>query len=379
MVSLFIPIFNLSDMAAAATRGFKSMKYTVIAQNVAQPMIRLVLILALAILFGLNAQRALLAAGATELIVAVLLLYFLNKLFRLRRRLWEGRREVGRLLKFTFPVYLSNLVIRFGGNIKSILLAMFGAISNVGVFAIVSQVTLLGDMFHQSIGLVAQPIISELYSRNDMKELGRVYQTMTRWTVTINLPLFLILILFPLPILSIFGKSFIAGAAALSVMAWTGFVDIATGICGIMLDMTDKTRLKLFNTVFAYVISIGLSIALIPPLGVMGAALSTLASATLINLLRVAEVFVLYRVLPYNVQFLKPLAAGLAAVGAAIVVAGWLPPGSGDALNAIFLIIDCAILAAVYVGTLLLLGLSKEDRAILERLRRRVLNRFPEK
>jgi len=368
MVSLVVPAFTLSDLAAAATRGFKTMKYTVIAQNFTQPLVRLTLILILAVFVGLNARWALVASIITELIVAGLLLRFLNKLFPLRRPLQAGRREFRRLLRFALPVYGANLINRFGGNIRMLLLGIFGAVSSVGVYALASQINLLGDMFQSSLGNVAQPIISELYSRGDRRGLGRFYQLMTKWSLMLNLPLFLILVLFPGSLLALFGDSFVAGSVALGILAWTGMVDVITGLCGVMLDMTDNTHLKLINTSITLVLSVGLSLGLIPTLGVYGAALSALAAQIIVNVLRMAEVFFLFRVLPYSRGLLKPLAIAGVSVAVVLFVAQWLPPAAG----ASYFGINVAILLAVYIGLTLLVGLSPEDRAVAARLRRRL-------
>ena len=368
LVSFFIPIFSLSDMAAALTRGFKNMKYTVVAQNFAQPLIRLTLILGMALLLGLNAWWVLVAACITEVFVALMLVFFLNRQFPLRRPLNTGRRETKMMLKFALPVYGSNLMNRIGGNIKTVLLGMFGTVRSVGIFGIVSQVTLLADMFQQSVGTVAQPIFSELHSRGDHKELGRMYQIMTRWSVTVNLPLFLALVLFPGPILSLFGRSFIEGVAALSITAWKGFVDIATGICGIMIDMTDHTRLKLVNTVVSLVVSIGLALLLIPSYGLVGAAVAALAAEIVINLLRLFEVYILLRLLPYSASFFKPIAAGLAAVAAVFASSRLLPPEA----NLVYFALNIIVLFAAYTAAILLLRLTPEDRIILARIRGRL-------
>jgi O-antigen/teichoic acid export membrane protein len=85
VISLAVPFLALNNVTAAVTRGFKKMQYSVIGQNISQPAIRLTLIIALAITVGLNVKRALAAFGVTVAIVFVMLLYFLNKLFSLKR------------------------------------------------------------------------------------------------------------------------------------------------------------------------------------------------------------------------------------------------------------------------------------------------------
>ncbi len=367
LVSLAVPFFTLSDMAAAATRGFKKMQYTVIAQNITQPVLKLVLILGLA-LVGLTTARALAATTVAEVVVALLLLYFLNRYFPLRRPLRAARRDVKEIVRFSLPVYLSSLINSYGDNIRILLLGAFSNVKNVGIFAVVSQVNLITDMFQGSIVTVSMPIIAELYSSGDRAQLGRFYSTMTKWALTLNLPFFLILALFPEQILAVFGKSFTDGAGALNILVWSGLVNTATGICGTMLDMTGNTVFKLVNSIATFALSVGLSLLLIPSYGLIGAAVAALAAELLVNLLRLAEVFLLFRLLPYNRSFIKPITAGLAGAAAALGV-GRLLPGGASFLSVAIIVL---LLLATYAGVLLLLGLSEEDRAVLARLRGRV-------
>lgn len=372
LASLIVPFFTLSDMTAAATRGFKNVKYTVIAQNLAQPAIRFALLVVLFIIVGLNARWAVLASGVTEMVTAGILLYFLNKQFSLKRSIQSARRETREILQFSLPVYGSNLVAKFGASLKTVLLGAYGTVANVGVFALANQLSLLSDMFHSSIGTIAQPIIAELHSKGDKQELNRFYQLMTKWSVTINLPLFLILFLFAGPILALFGKSFASGETVLRMLAWVGFLDIATGIGGIMIDMTGYTRLKFVNTISTLVVSIGLSAWLIPVWGLMGAAVASLAVAIIINFLRLIEVYVLMRMLPYNFGFIKPVLVGLLTTVVVLMTSHFLPPEA----NLLYLIIGIAVLLVVYAGLTFAMGLSDEDRMILARFRKRLGTKF---
>lgn len=369
---LMIPFMALGSVLAAATRGFKKMQYTVIAQQITQPMIRLVLIVALALVVGLNAGNALavyLVAAAT---VCVMLLYFLNRLFALRRPLREGRRDVREMLRFSLPIYITRLINTFRGNIQTLLLGAFQAVTTVGVFAVASKANMVGTMFHGSIVTASAPVVSELYDQGKSAQLARFYQTMTKWTFTANLPVFLILQLFPGPILSIFGEEYVGGALALTILAWGNLVDASTGICGVVIDMTGKTGLKLVNTALTFGLLLGLNLLLIPRWGLIGAATASAAANAGVNLLRLVEVYVLYRLLPYSVGFLKPLAAGLVALAA-----GWFISRrflTGETL--VFTAINVALLLAVYVAAILLLGLDHEDRAVLSRVGGRLQAKF---
>jgi O-antigen/teichoic acid export membrane protein len=248
---------------------------------------------------------------------------------------------------------------------------VLGALStaaNVGIFTAAIQINTVGLMFHNSIIAISAPIVSELYERGEREQMGRFYQTMTKWTFTLNLPLFLIVLLFPVPILSIFGQSFVNGVAALNILVWANLVRTGAGICGTVLDMTGNTSLKLVNSIVTFALTIGLNLLLIPVWGLIGAAVASLIAVVIINLLRLLEVFILFRLLPYNWSFIKPLAAGLVALVASWGVRLLSPPK----VNLVYTAMNVVILLVVYAGMIILLGFSQEDRIVLTRVSRRM-------
>ena len=76
--------------------------------------------------------------------------------------------------------------------------------------------------------------------------------------------------------------------------------------------------------------------------------------------------------LPYNVTFVKPIAAGLVALAAGWLTRQLLNTGTDLVLAAM----NAFTMLAAYVSMILLLGLSAEDRAVFARLRRRVAIAF---
>jgi O-antigen/teichoic acid export membrane protein len=242
----------------------------------------------------------------------------------------------------------------------------------VGIFSIVNQVTLIGNIFHASMNQSAKPLIAELNDQGNHQRLGQVYQTTTRWVVTLNMPLILIVTLFPVQIMSIFGKSFESGAPALVLMGLVNFVNVSTGMCGTLLDMTGHTRMKLANTVVRVTVGILANLVLISRWGIMGAAMAALIHEIIANALPLVQVWKMYRILPYSLAFLKPLTAGAIAAGVALLIRVWMP--SSDQL--IPTLIQMALMLGIYALVIQLLGLSLEERRMVNKLRWRMTALF---
>jgi O-antigen/teichoic acid export membrane protein len=227
-------------------------------------------------------------------------------------------------------------------------------------------------MLSNAVFVTSLPIVSELHDKESMVQLGSFYRTMTKWGFTLNLPLFLISVMFAKPILSIFGQGFVDGVMVLTILAGARLVDAGLGMGGALIDMTGHTRVKLVNAIFATCMVFGLSFLLVPSLGMVGAACVVLAETAIVGLACVVEVNVLLRLLPYDLHFVKPVIAGVMAVAAALAMNKLLPAEAGLASLAI----NVAMLSVVYAGAILLLGLSQEDRVLLARLRERVGSRL---
>lgn len=368
IASLIVPFLALNIVLAAATQGFKQMKYATVARDVVQPLIRLALILPLAMI-GMSAAGALAAYGIAIVATSLQLLYYLNRLFSLRRPRGAATYTLRQVLGFAVPVHLSDLMTTFRENVQTLLLGAISSISSVGVFAVANQVNLVGHMFHTSMVAASNPIISELHDRGERSQLAHMYQTTTKWSFTVNLPLFLIMALFPAAVMSIFGKSFVNGSSALVLLAAANILDAGTGTCGSIIDMTGYIRLKLVNALLRLGLSLGLSLLLIPKGGVFGAALATVIVVGATNLLRLIQVRVLFGMQPYNISFLKPIAAGLAATIAALAMNQVLPTTTHRA----YAIIHIAVLLIVYLGAILALGLEPADRLVLARVWARLI------
>lgn len=366
LVSVIVPVLTLSEALAGAIRGFKRMDQAAVAQFVAQPLVRLALVAVLAV-GGFSPAEAIITFGLADLAASLMLLRFLNRRFPLRRPLRAARRNLRDIMAFSVPVWLSDMMTKFHNNFQTLILGSLGTFTGVGIFTVASQVTMVSGQFSSSINVSAKPVVAELHERRDMAEMGHLYRSANKWGLTVQLPVFLLMVLFPVQILSVFGESYTDGAAALVIMAFSALILVGTGMGGIIIDMTGHTRLKLFNSIVRLFIFIVLDVLLIPRWGVVGAATAALVGETTVNLLRIGQVYYLFRLLPYDRDFIKPLAAAGIALGLTLVVGRRFPPEA----SLFFTALGMATLLVSYAALLMLFGLTAEERAILAAARRR--------
>ena len=336
-------------------------------ENVVQPISRFVLLLGAALL-GFSAFRAGLAYGLSYGFAIALALALVSR----RAPGWAGsapaRRDVKEIAGFSFPFWFSGLRRLLRTRLQPLLLGIFGSAANVGVFSVVTSANMLGRVANMSIRTASRPTLAELHDSGEVGQLGRLYATTTRWTLAANLPVFIAMLLVPTSLLGIFGESFADdGLTPLVIVACAEVVNAATGMCGPIIAMSVYNRMKLFNSFAWMAVSVGANVLLIPKWGVIGAAVAILVATSVINLIRVVELWVLLRILPWDRRIWKPVAAAVVTVAISLFVLSYLPDELGLVLLAVVLI----GMATVFYTTLFALGLEPDDRLLLDRLRRR--------
>ena len=116
-------------------------------------------------------------------------------------------------------------------------------------------------------------------------------------------------------------------------------------------------------------ISILLDILLILELGSLGAAIVSAISVVLVNLLRLSQVYLIFRIHPFNKSYFKPIIAGVGSLGLSI--------GCGLFLNTFSSLSQIIILSIFYVffyGLILkVIGVDPSDVLVFRLLMKRIL------
>lgn len=362
-----IPLISLGYTLMSATRGFMHMHYHMFAESFILNLGRIALTL-LFLFMGLAATGVMAAYTITWIFVVGFLLIVLNRLFALRRSLHWSKQTAHELLSFSAPVCLTQLTNQFNGNSDLLFLGMLGTATWVGIYSGATRLQLVGVMFLAATEMVAKPIISDLFHRSEFLQLGRIYQTLTRWCLSFIVPYFITILLFASPLLSIFGAEFKAGTPALILLSIGMLVNAGTGICGAMIIMTGHSRLEFLNIASALIVNTALNILLIPRWGMLGAAVGTALTVSAINIARLIEIYKFHKLWPYDETVFKPLMAGIAALLVGILASRLLRADQ----NLIALVVDFAAVWLTFASATVLLGLSEEDHMLLSSARKRL-------
>jgi O-antigen/teichoic acid export membrane protein len=128
--------------------------------------------------------------------------------------------------------------------------------------------------------------MAELFKMKDMLALARITRHGGLIVTCIATPVIFAFLVFPKWVMGLFGEEFVEAWILLVILSVGQLVNLMTGSVAFLLMMTGHEKLHLFINIIAAVLSVFLSISLIPFFGALGAALSSAIPLILVNLLR---------------------------------------------------------------------------------------------
>ena len=364
-----VPFWAIMEIVATSLQGLRRIAPATLLRNFLQPFSRLLL---LTILFLLGYKLAGLLWGTALSMVASagFAIYLLRKN---TKSFWEKVQPIfenREIQKFSMPLYFDTILNFVIASLPLYILGYYWTYIEVGVYGVALRLALLVGLPLAALNQVFAPTISNLYGRGDKQALSLLFKTVTKWVFTASLAVSLVMVLFARPLLSIFGSNFVVGAGPLAVIVMGELVNASVGSVGYMLSMTGRPLVNLINSIVSAVLMTGLGLILIPKHGLLGAALTACLSVSIVNIVRMVEVYYFEKIHPYNDKYIKPLIAAATAIAGVFGLRLLLP---GD--NLLATVLGILTFGLIFVGSFLWLRIEDEDRLIL-RLVSRKLNFF---
>jgi O-antigen/teichoic acid export membrane protein len=260
-------------------------------------------------------------------------------------------------------------------QVDKIALGFYRGPREVGIYSVAAALVVYVPLVLSSINQIFSPVIADLHTRGDHAMLARLFQSLTKWTVGLTLPLAAVVIIFARPLMRIFGSDFEAGWPILIIGTAGQLVNCGVGSVGYLLLMSGNEKRLIKVQVVMATVMVGLNVALVPWLGGVGAAIAAAGTNVGINLWNLIEVRRALGLTPYNRSYLRLVLPAMAMLAATVVLRM-----SSGAFGRDWLAAAVALLVAyvVFATATLAFGLDADDRliatAIWSRLRTAVGN-----
>lgn len=312
--SVALPFAALVRLTVGSVQGMQRSLPKVVIQHLTLPITRFVLIAGV-LAFGLGAVAAAWAYGFAYITAGTLGLYYLVRHTPLFDDVEPApmRRE---LLAFSAPLMITAAMLQILSHIDTFFLGYFESTGAVGIYNVVYPLGQLLTVVLSVFGFMVMPAISSLDAEASVGEMRRTYQVTSKWILLATLPIFLVVALFPEMVLKLtFGREYVSGALALSILSIGFFTHAIVGPNGNALTSVGRTRTIMYDNIAVAVTNIGLNLLLIPQYGIVGAAIATSVSYGLLNTLYTYQLYRETGIQPFTSGMIRPTVIAFGLVG----------------------------------------------------------------
>ena len=359
-----LPFSVTMIIIANATQSFKLLKYKSYVINIFVPIISL-----LSIVIGLQISNEVaisIPILCSSIFGCVLIAFFLIKLIKLnisdheKINIKKSKFSID-LIRFSYPLMFVTIIGTAMHWMDIYMLGYFFDSTTVGMYHPPARTAGLMRMILIALMGIFSPILSELFSKNDSQGMKNLYHLVVRWIMTIALPLFLLIILFPKKVMFLFGTQYQDSYMILSILSTAALIQTFIGIGGPTLTMTGYPKINFINSIFVLIINFALNIYLIPLFEGIGASIATLVSMIFLGSIRSIEIWYILRLQPLNLKLIKPFFSIFIVSMLMIFIKPLIMPFH----TIISLIIAAVIIGISFILILWIIGFDEDDKQVL--------------
>ncbi len=318
MASYFL-VLNFYHLAVNFLQGRKQMKFVSYIQSI-QEIFKVVLTIIFLFFFGFAAKSIAFGFILSFLFAAFFGWFWVLQEHKSLPKTNEEAKFIP-LLKQMVPFGLTMVLIGsmavINGYTDRVLLGYFfpGTESDImiGIYTMAIAFSSIIGIFVGAIASIFYPLITELWARKNKEEMQKTTTTVIRWIIISSIPMLLVMLIFPIQILtSIYGENYANGWAVLiiaSVYVFISFLSLPSQYILAAMNRLDVTK-KIIAV--GTVTNVALNLIFIPLYNINGAAFTTLISTTIMTILFLRTSKTTSVKFPKDIY--KPIVAGILAM-----------------------------------------------------------------
>ncbi len=325
-----LPLGSVMLVALAATRGLGGVLPFNLIGNIGVPTARPLAVLVVTALGGSVIAAAL--AWAAPLVVGVLaaLLVLSRQVRRFERReLAHGRMLPTaalqrRILGFALPRTLASALEQSIIWFDVVLVGIIAGPAAAGVYAAASRFVSAGVIVLTALRIVVAPRFSAALAAGKHALVQELYVVTAGWILLFGAPIYVLLAVFSPTVLELMGPDFDDGVLPMRVLCLGAVMLLAGGNIQSLLLMSGHSGWGAINKATVFTVNVVLNLVLVPPLGILGAAISWAACMSLDTTLAMVQVFRFTGIRPAVGRIGAIVLAVVGCVGVPSVVVAWL-------------------------------------------------------
>ena len=189
------------------------------------------------------------------------------------------------IIKNALPMMTSGLLLLLLNTTNVFMLGIMSTSKSVGIYNASYKIGLLVLLVLASVNVIIGPKIAELFHKNKIAELKKIIHQSTYFTAIITLPIVLFLFVFNKDLLAILGSNYQEGSTVLTITIIASFFSAVSGNVDQILNMSNNQNILLKINFICLLLNILLCYILIPKYDIVGAAIASMFSTILMNLI----------------------------------------------------------------------------------------------
>ena len=295
--------------------------------------------------FNVGVIGALIGQLAGALAAAVVLILLSHRAYALR----FDRRKLALMLAFSLPLVPSSVGVFLNGFADRLVLQHARSLAAIGVYGVAFRVATIVSLVLAGFQGAAMPLILTRHEEPSTRaELARIFQLFS----AVALTAFLVVSLFSDTEVHLLASAAYAGADILVPYLFMSALLFGIYIFAPGLTIVKRTGTFALISVSSGVLNLGLALALVPPYGIRGAGIATLASSAWFIVLTMCFS---QRHYPVAHDWARLVGALGVAIGTVVLGRAVIPTGGAHALAAGPLAAKAglSVLGAAMIGSLL--------------------------
>ncbi|HXL56037.1 MAG TPA: oligosaccharide flippase family protein [Chitinophagaceae bacterium] len=293
--------FTLFDLLGKILSAIQRVELTILRSEVIYKFILFITVIVFFFYFKTIAGINLIVVGVIFAHITTLLIFTFIVDRKKMQQYFAIKKEKISLGKENYVFFFTGLNYYAINQIDKLFLGKYESLETLGVYGLVT--TLIGIMSFSTI--VYQrflPKISNYFRTNNIKGLEEDFKTTCRNSLMIALPFMMFILVYTNDILLFFGEKYASGATILRVLIWGQMMNFLTGPCGNLLVHGKYSKIDFANSMIIVALTIVLVIVGYRYYGVVGVAAATSFGMMLINIVKVIEVKIFYKIFPYEIK-----------------------------------------------------------------------------
>lgn len=301
--SFSIPLLVIFEMFIAIFRGYSRINIKVKYQDILYPFFIFLFLISLLVI-GFNLINVLIIYIISILLVlSIFLIKYYKSILKFLKKPYSKTIKKT-LILFSLPIFFKQILSKIMSWTDIIILGLFFKETLVGIYHVSFSLASYIKIILSSISFIYVPIMSSLI--NKKVSFRKIYSIITKWIFFITFPVFIIMSIYPKEILVVlYGSNYISGYLILNIILIAFIIHILVGPNGVTLSLLGDNKFLLYGSLFTAIINLILNLILIHYIGIIGAAISTSFSLTLMNLISTIRLYKKHNIHAFSKKYIK--------------------------------------------------------------------------